>query len=1142
MAKTKVRERRRPSPQGTRADRLANLANNPWVLLGLIAAVVLAMSWSFIDDPSRVVPAFDTAYYQWRAEYLMHAEPGALVELRGATGALAAGYRVAEAVLGALMRTVGGVGATTHTVVLSVLFRVLCAVGLAAFAWKHRRNSVLVVLTIVAVPALFLLQRFFGYMDNFMTLALLAGVLILLDRMPDSWAARVAATLFMFIGGMSHPTTLVIFLLALGAVAVYRLLRERSLLAALRSEGMLIATGTAAVVLTVLFWLGGLWGPTSSFSDAAVPPPADVPYFVERSAGVLKSLEPFFPVLVLFGLMAVALVALAVRAWRDKESFAEVTIAWTLPLLGMLGFLIGAAYPYFRFFNATLAPLLLATIGLSLIIAWGWRARRRLTIAAPAVAIAVVVFIVFSWWARGLYGSDAPLVGGFGEKGPGWANSTSTWLKPDIRSTLDAADAYMEAQPEERRSLWVVDAQGEAQVPYGSYKEYANAVYAGLGGDEIADTILYFGSIEDLQAGQATELGDEIYDDIARETAFGTDPSERLVNVPQGAIEVVEREAGNLVVFMPAVFNDPSEANQAFLEQCGPDECVQVGQSGLYLLPGVGNTEVDPDALAAAERAAAEARAFAGNPPGPLASFGNTLLVSLRLLLLLGVPGFLYYRRFRDRSWPEAVALIPMFSIAVLTTIGIMLLAITRGALTAPVGWAIWAVAVLIGLIPGLPAAVRRRRDRIFAGPARFIDDTAAPFRNRDFTFLMGSQWFAQLSDGLVGAALAKLITFGGQAGFDPEAARSLRDSLFIVLMTFLPYSLFSPFIGVLIDRWDRRKLLIGANGIRTVILAAIVVIGLSRIGDAALYVLFLLILAGTRLLLAIKGASLPAVLGEKDLMQGNSISQAGSALFQLFGAGVALVASGLVDTGVILVAGIAAYAVATLSAWGTRRLGYATRTIPLREELGRLFRDLLDGVREVVRSAAASLSLLSFLVVRSLLTMSVLATGFLSRELIGAQSSAAIIAGGFGALGAAVGFVLAHVLRNRLRPTTIVSGALIVGGAGMLAFGGIISVLGISLMAFTVGISFFLGKVGVDTLMQQSLSDAFRGRGFSFQDLVYNLSWILPALILFLTLTEGTARLVLLSAGAAFLAIALALGAWARRLDVPTPQQVARQ
>ena len=49
--------------------------------------------------------------------------------------------------------------------------------------------------------------------------------------------------------------------------------------------------------------------------------------------------------------------------------------------------------------------------------------------------------------------------------------------------------------------------------------------------------------------------------------------------MPEGAVEVLEREAGNVVVFMPTVFNDPSEPNQAFLSSCGEDECVQVGQT-----------------------------------------------------------------------------------------------------------------------------------------------------------------------------------------------------------------------------------------------------------------------------------------------------------------------------------------------------------------------------------------------------------------------------------------------------------------------------------------------------------------------------------------------------------------------------------
>src|SRR5919108_1471364 len=96
MGKTTVRQDRAAAPQSRGpAGRLVTVATSPWTLLAVITAVVLAMSWPFIADPSRVVPAFDTAYYQWRAEYLLHADPAGLIQLRGATGALAAGYRVA---------------------------------------------------------------------------------------------------------------------------------------------------------------------------------------------------------------------------------------------------------------------------------------------------------------------------------------------------------------------------------------------------------------------------------------------------------------------------------------------------------------------------------------------------------------------------------------------------------------------------------------------------------------------------------------------------------------------------------------------------------------------------------------------------------------------------------------------------------------------------------------------------------------------------------------------------------------------------------------------------------------------------------------------------------------------------------------
>ncbi|MGH2724177.1 MAG: hypothetical protein ACRDI0_07900 [Actinomycetota bacterium] len=683
-------------PPGKPPEAGHGLLGRPQVLVAVLLVVVLAMSWQFITDASRAVPAFDTAFYQWRAELLRVAEPARLIELEGATGALAGGYRVAEPVLGATMRGVGGIGASTHTVVLSVLFRVLAAVGLAAFAWRHRRSWVLCYLTLLTVPAIFLLQRFFGFMDNFFTLSLLAGVLLLLEAVRTSWAARIAAAAFLFVGGLSHPTTVAIFLLALGAVAVYRLVRERSIGAVLLAEGPILLSGASAVALTAVVWLGGPWGPTSSFSEAAVPPPEGVSYFVNRSVGVLKNLQPFDQatapgilvfggVAVLIGLLLAGLVHLLVRALRDGEHFAEVTVAWTLPLAGMFGFLIGAAYPYFRFFNATLAPLLLVAVGMTLLIGWSLRTRRRGgSVALPVLVTVALVALLGGWWVRGL---------------SQW-NTTGTWLTPEIRTTMAAAGAYLETAPSDTTAVFVTDAQPGQIVPYGKYKEFVNATYAGLAGEQIDDTVLFFGRIEDFLAGEAStsDVPDPAYDDISSDTG-------------RDAARMLRQHDGAVAVFVPLAFNVASD-NPSYVATCQEPQCVQLSESGLYVIDPVEvpAAPIFPDAVEAARAAAEEAEAFATEPPGPFEGLGSTVLAILRLALLFVVPGWLFLQRLPERTWPESLALVPMLSITSVAVTGVVVLAVLRDPLSGGLAWAIWGIASGLGLAaalwPGRP--VRR--------------------------------------------------------------------------------------------------------------------------------------------------------------------------------------------------------------------------------------------------------------------------------------------------------------------------------------------------------------------------------------------------------------------------------------------------
>lgn len=121
-----------------------------------------------------------------------------------------------------------------------------------------------------------------------------------------------------------------------------------------------------------------------------------------------------------------------------------------------------------------------------------------------------------------------------------------------------------------------------------------------------------------------------------------------------------------------------------------------------------------------------------------------------------------------------------------------------------------------------------------------------------DFRNLLGAQFAAQAGDGLVQGALATVIAFGGQKGFDLEGAKNPDDILRIALYIFIPYTLVSPFLGVVIDRWDRRQLLFVANGLRTVVVAAVAAFAFVQgnfndVPDAFLFLSFLLTLSATR-------------------------------------------------------------------------------------------------------------------------------------------------------------------------------------------------------------------------------------------------------------------------------------------------------
>ena len=405
-------------------------------------------------------------------------------------------------------------------------------------------------------------------------------------------------------------------------------------------------------------------------------------------------------------------------------------------------------------------------------------------------------------------------------------------------------------------------------------------------------------------------------------------------------------------------------------------------------------------------------------------------------------------------------------------------------------------------------------------------------FQRRDFGLLMGSQFAAQAGDGIVQVALAKLIAFGNQEGFDLEGARSPEELLRIVLYLFVPYTIISPFLGVVIDRWNRRSLLVVANGLRAVVLLVIALVGLGAVSDAALFGAFLLTLASTRVVLATKAAALPETLEPTELTEGNAVSQLGGAMFQLGGAGAALIAAGTLETEPIVLVGAAVYLAGTAISVLIKRVGEIGPRSTLGAEIARVVRNIIEGLREVGRTPKAGAAITTYFWLRLLWSFSIVGIGFIARDLLADDDlQILIITGGAGAAGAVLGFLLAGRFRDRARSggqMALLAAGL--AGVAVTILGGLEMKATLALLTFFLGFGFFLSKISLDTMVQEALGNDFRGRAFSLYDIAYNMAWVVAAAAMKLLWTCAAQGALMAGMGVVFLLGLALIALWFKR------------
>jgi hypothetical protein len=364
-----------------------------------------------------------------------------------------------------------------------------------------------------------------------------------------------------------------------------------------------------------------------------------------------------------------------------------------------------------------------------------------------------------------------------------------------------------------------------------------------------------------------------------------------------------------------------------------------------------------------------------------------------------------------------------------------------------------------------------------------------------DFWRLMQVRMASQFGDGLFQAGLAGALLFNPDRAADPMAiARA-----FAVL--FLPYSLLGPFAGALMDRWDRRMVLVGVNIGRLAFIAAIGTILAVGAGDLVLLCVALLANGLARFVASGLSASLPHVVPREQVVTMNSVATASGAVAAFLGANFMLLPRWLAGGGdrgasaIIFTAAIPVSIALLLSLrFGPGVLGpdHTKRAIH-GSAFYAVITGWLHGVRTVIQlpTVAAALSGLAahrmVVGINSLLIL--LLVHHMSDPAVGGLGTALVFFAATG-LGAFLANVLTPGVVRRWGRYATANGALVAAAIIQVAGAGLVLPVMVA-CGFLLGVAGQVVKLCADSAMQIDVDDALRGHVFAVQDALFWVSYI---------------------------------------------------
>ena len=396
--------------------------------------------------------------------------------------------------------------------------------------------------------------------------------------------------------------------------------------------------------------------------------------------------------------------------------------------------------------------------------------------------------------------------------------------------------------------------------------------------------------------------------------------------------------------------------------------------------------------------------------------------------------------------------------------------------------------------------------------------------------------------DGMFQAALAGVVLFSPERGSDPRAIAAG----FAVLL--LPYSVIGPFAGGLLDRWDRRGVLLWANLLRAVFIGLCA--GALAVGapTAAVLLLALCAVGISRFVAAGISAALPHVVTRPLLVPANSVFATVGSAVNSVGASAGLLALGLLGAGdavastVVLFSTVGSFgAAAVAGGFARHRLG--PEHVAAGQPPDSVPRAVLAGLRRGAVAAWQAPSVTGVLLavgahrivfgVDTLVMVLILRGPAAEDGLPGLAGFG--VAVGLTATGMLLAAVATPILLPRLgRMLTVLLG-LSIALAVQLSLVAQLEESWLLAAAFLLGLAGQTIKLTGDAAMQTDIRDGRRGQVFALQDTMFNMAFVLAIAAAAAVVPPDGQSTALVLAAAAFYAAAI-IGVLVNTAARPTP------